>query len=586
MTARGLLAVALVAAAGAPARADGFAADLHRPAPPATGYFALDRADVLAGGSLGFGAGLVFAQDLLVARDENGAELMDVVDNRFGAHLIADYGLLGRLQLGARLPVVLTQDSDAALVRPDSSPSSASLGDLRLRAKALVASGKTLALGAAVETSVPIGDGDSFTGGGFELEPALLASARVSRLSLGVNAGYRFRERTALAGLIVDDELALRAALAAELLPGRLWGIGELDAAVGVHGDSERERPAELLVGARHAVGAGVTAQAGVGVGLTHGYGAPGLRVIASVGYLREPERRVAPAAPADRDGDGVVDARDRCPDDPEDADGHEDADGCPDGDNDGDAIADAQDRCPDEAGPAENQGCPDRDGDGDGIVDRGDECPEDAEDADGFADEDGCPDADNDGDGIADAQDTCPLEPEDIDGSGDEDGCPDPDNDADGIPDLADACPDEPETFNGNQDDDGCPDGGKVLVVLTADKLEIQQQIHFARNKSVIPARDTRLMATIAKILILHPEIEKVRVEGHTDSRGSDEYNRRLSAARAEAVVRHLIDKNGIDPARLEPVGVGEESPIADNRTSAGRAANRRVELVIVEKE
>ena len=98
-------------------------------------------------------------------------------------------------------------------------------------------------------------------------------------------------------------------------------------------------------------------------------------------------------------------------------------------------------------------------DRDGDGIPDDVDQCPDVAEDLDGFEDIDGCPDYDNDKDGIYDAQDQCPNDPEDRDGFQDTDGCPDYDNDKDGIPDSLDACPNNPETINGYKDDDGCPD-------------------------------------------------------------------------------------------------------------------------------
>ncbi len=108
-------------------------------------------------------------------------------------------------------------------------------------------------------------------------------------------------------------------------------------------------------------------------------------------------------------------------------------------------------------------KGRPDRDGDG--IPDDIDKCPDEPEDKDGFQDADGCPDPDNDGDGIPDALDKCPNEPEDYDGFQDEDGCPDPDNDHDGIPDALDKCPNEPETFNHYQDEDGCPDEIPVEV-------------------------------------------------------------------------------------------------------------------------
>jgi hypothetical protein len=167
-----------------------------------------------------------------------------------------------------------------------------------------------------------------------------------------------------------------------------------------------------------------------------------------------------------DGDRDGVPDRRDQCPDAPEDRDGYQDDDGCPDLDNDGDGIPDHRDLAPDEPedfdGWADLDGMPDPDNDGDGIPDRLDACPDEAEDFDGFRDQDGCPEEflDTDGDLIPDDEDLCPNSAEDRDGFQDADGCPDPDNDLDGIDDVDDECPDEPEDYDGDRDHDGCPDG------------------------------------------------------------------------------------------------------------------------------
>jgi len=99
-------------------------------------------------------------------------------------------------------------------------------------------------------------------------------------------------------------------------------------------------------------------------------------------------------------------------------------------------------------------------DRDGDGILDPKDKCPDQPEVYQGFDDIDGCPDdPDTDGDGITDSKDSCVLEPEDKDGYLDDDGCPDVDNDHDKILDATDKCPNEPETYNGRADTDGCPD-------------------------------------------------------------------------------------------------------------------------------
>ena len=83
-----------------------------------------------------------------------------------------------------------------------------------------------------------------------------------------------------------------------------------------------------------------------------------------------------------------------------------------------------------------------------------------------------------------------------------------------------------------------------------------------------------------VAEALADHPKIT-VRIEGHTDSRGSNKFNMKLSDDRAKSVRDYLIGK-GIDGARMDARGYGEDVPIADNRSDAGRAQNRRVEFVI----
>lgn len=109
------------------------------------------------------------------------------------------------------------------------------------------------------------------------------------------------------------------------------------------------------------------------------------------------------------------------------------------------------------------------RDRDGDGIPDGSDQCPDLAEDFDGYADTDGCPDLDNDADGIPDTNDDCPNQAEDMDGFQDSDGCPDPDNDGDGILDRDDKCPNQAETMNGFEDADGCPDTSPASIPTLA---------------------------------------------------------------------------------------------------------------------
>ncbi|MDH3197041.1 MAG: OmpA family protein [Candidatus Krumholzibacteria bacterium] len=281
---------------------------------------------------------------------------------------------------------------------------------------------------------------------------------------------------------------------------------------------------------------------------------------------------------PRDSDRDGVKDKDDACPNQPEDADGFEDSDGCPDLDNDGDGIPDAQDACPDLAedvdGYEDSDGCPDLDNDQDGIPDAQDRCPDEPEDFDGDQDTDGCPDLvkDSDGDGIADDLDRCPLQAEDIDGFQDDDGCPDLDNDLDGIPDDVDNCPNSPETFNGYQDEDGCPDEQPI------EEKFVLRGVNFESGSAALTPDSYAVLDHVVRSLQAYPEV-RVEIRGHTDSQGPASFNVELSQRRAESVKQYLIN-SGIDPTRLVSKGVGEEEPVASNANPEGRAQNRRIEF------
>ena len=293
-------------------------------------------------------------------------------------------------------------------------------------------------------------------------------------------------------------------------------------------------------------------------------------------------------AAPADRDGDGLLPPADRCPDAAEDFDGDADTDGCPEaGDRDKDGISDPADACPDapedKDGVADEDGCPDVDDrDADGVLDQADKCPDTPEDKDAFEDEDGCPDLDNDQDGVPDTSDKCALQAEDRDTFEDEDGCPDPDNDNDRIADATDQCPLQPEDYDGDTDTDGCPDLYKTIVVLN-DRIELKQTIFFATAKDRILPKSFPLLNEVALALRDNPGFN-VSIEGHTDSQGQGGVNQKLSQRRAESVRRYLIEQ-GISADRLQAIGYGEDRPIEDNRTAAGRTANRRVEFRIIKK-
>ncbi len=254
-----------------------------------------------------------------------------------------------------------------------------------------------------------------------------------------------------------------------------------------------------------------------------------------------------------DTDGDGIYDKDDACPD----VAGLEAFNGCPD--TDGDGIEDSKDDCPNEAGLAELNGCPDTDGDG--IADNKDNCPTVA----GLKALNGCPDAD--GDGVTDADDKCPNEA----GPASNKGCPWADKDGDSVLDKDDKCPDVKGTVANN----GCPE---VTAQVQATLNEYAKTILFDTGKASIKSQSEVVLGDIIGILKEY-STAKFTVEGHTDSVGSEKLNQRLSDSRANSVKEYLV-ANGIDAFRLSALGYGEAKPIDSNKSRAGRANNRRVEI------
>ena len=122
----------------------------------------------------------------------------------------------------------------------------------------------------------------------------------------------------------------------------------------------------------------------------------------------------------------------------------------------------------------------------------------------------------------------------------------------------------------------------GSVLsgIVIEIDgSITIIDAVYFRTDRDQILARSHELLANVAWVLNEHPEIARIRVEGHTDDRGTPELNRDLSQRRATAVMNHLVGTGHVDAARLEAVGYGMDRPVvAEAHTRAQHAANRRV--------
>jgi outer membrane protein OmpA-like peptidoglycan-associated protein len=231
--------------------------------------------------------------------------------------------------------------------------------------------------------------------------------------------------------------------------------------------------------------------------------------------------------------------------------------------DRDGDGVLDVDDKCPDVPGLANLQGCPDRDGDG--IADGDDKCPDVA----GIAKYLGCPIPDTDGDGINDEQDKCPT----VAGVARYQGCPIPDTDGDGINDEEDKCP----TRAGTAANQGCPEIAKEVI----EKVTMAaKNVFFATGSYKLLAKSFKSLNEVADIMKADESL-MLDIDGHTDEVGTNESNQVLSENRAASVRDYLVSK-GVAESRMKSTGYGEEKPIADNKTAAGRAKNRRTEMTV----
>ena len=609
----GLWSVATLAMAQTANEPQSFPAERFRLALDANGILDAESGEVPDHLSYDIGLWFGFADDPLVLDLQTDGDLTrrgELVGSRLGAELVASLALYRWVQIGIALPMVLFQDRDGVIEGVSGLPDLGSIGvgsprivpKIRLLNQA--AHGVHIAFMPTFVTP-SLGNTSYFGQDTWSFEPEIALSRDFGVLNLIGNIGYRVRRNERFLDLEVDDEIFARVGVGLRLaeLGGPPLGVD-----LTLAGATNSEDPlsdgnqdyGELLGGLRYRIIPRLLAFAGAGVGLNRGFGTPDWRAFAGLRWT---------VLTVDTDGDGIVDSYDNCPKVPEDVDEFQDTDGCPDLDNDNDLIPDAEDgapnrpedrdgfedgdgvpdadndkdgvmdwddRCANEPGPVPNAGCPDEDDDGDELVNRLDACPNQPEDKDGFEDADGCPDLDDDLDGVEDGEDGCPKQP----GPAENGGCPDTDVDGDSVVDRLDNCP----TVSGDPRKQGCTTDQlvKINTDLEMPRLEILEKVHFDTNKAVIQKRSFPLLDDVAAVLVAHPEIKRLRVEGHTDSTGRLRWNMVLSGRRAESVKRYLI-KKGVATDRLIAVGRGPNEPIASNDTRTGRAANRRVEFNIL---
>lgn len=604
----GLIAAAAIAAA-VPASAQpagNIDLSVFRPAMDSRGYLTINASQVLGHKEVSFGLGaLDWGYKMLSF--ESGDNTYSI-DNVVAATLVAAVGFkLGpaELELGASAPFVIMSGDRGPDTVNAMDPNDVSrfkldgqgLGNvgLHLKTRFLKAS-RGIGVGVIGSVYLPTVSQKNRFLGEDKVMPQVIGIVdkefgRMKDLRVAINGGIRLRSSVSFTDMgdggapatnqtiKVGAEIPIGLGVAYAISPQKFDVVAEVFGAVPL--DSENYFPLEAIGGAKLYLARNSFLSLGAGRGLSPSKGGnPDFR--AFIGIVFEPNI-------GDRDGDGVKDDADACPDAAEDIDGFEDDDGCPDLDNDRDGIDDADDKCrdipEDPDGVDDQDGCPDGekgDRDGDGILDEDDKCPEVPEDPDGFEDEDGCPDLDNDQDGILDNDDLCRDVPEDKDGFEDKDGCPDIDNDKDRIVDKDDKCPDKPETYNGTDDEDGCPDQGRVVVTET--EIEILDMVYFEYNKDVIKSESFDILNALAKTLEGNPAIRLVEIQGHTDERGNDAYNLELSDRRAKSVQKYLVEK-GIEEKRLTAQGYGETQPLINEHNEKAYKKNRRVAFLILKR-
>ncbi|GMU06105.1 OmpA family protein [Corallococcus caeni] len=454
----------------------------------------------------------------------DGERMGSLVGSRTQVQLAGTYTVSKRVEVGAILPLMAHQGTGGFADQGMTSPSSWGLGTpvLQGRLGLLDEASAPVSLAAELAVGLPVGRQDSLQGsGGWDVTPRVSAGRTVGPVVVGLEAGVRLRNHTAVGSHEVGPELPWAATVATT--GQRLRGELGLRSAVPL---TDSPMPMELLAGGRYALGSRLEVFALGGPGLGTAPGTPAFRVMAGVSMAALQENRpvmrprvaeapvpapaVAAVAPEPAPVEAPVAVVDVC--------------------------------APNQSHSLEQ--CPLLDDDGDGVANAKDHCPVDPEDRDGFLDDDGCPEVDNDGDAVADAVDNCPL-------------------------------------VAGPATNQGCPAKQKQLVIITQDRLEIREKVYFASGKARVLPRSFPLLEQVATVLNNHPELTRILVEGHTDSRGRPETNRTLSQQRASSVVQQL-ESRGVAADRLMAAGRGPDAPVASNGTASGRELNRRVEFHI----
>lgn len=437
---------------------------------------------------------------------------------------------------------------------------------------------------------------------GLGYEAGAIVDVRLDDTTLLVNAGTQGRPEIALDNVTVGDQLYWRLGLAQSLLDDDGGGLAAEAGGAWIYGEELTNTPAVpiegLLTGWLRF--GDMVLRAGAGVGITEGIGAPDARALLSLGY--------EPPLVADQDRDGIADGDDECRTEPEDVDGYQDVDGCPDPETLVSVRFEDEDGQPLEGvrmaveGAGLNQELTTRTAHplhpgtytlratAEGFVPLSSTIEVPA------ASEHEVTKVLNRPHGMLDIQIVGP-DGRPVDARLSVDG-----GDRGRTGGQAYQVKVNPgahtvrATANGYRvaevtvDLDSATTEQVVLVmepsrvVVTVEKVELREKVQFDYNRTTIKAESHPLLDDVAQVLKDHPELTRLRIEGHTDERGSEDYNQRLSEGRAEAVRAYLVDK-GVEPDRLRSLGLGESKPLDEASNEAAWEKNRRVEMWIEER-
>jgi OmpA-OmpF porin, OOP family len=479
------------------AQSTGFSLDRFVPSPAGSMWFTLDSLDMRGSVRPAFAFTGDFAYKALALYNSQGATQNVIVDEQLFLHAAASLVLIDRLRFAFDLPVAVYQHGGSGTLDGITyqGPNQPALGDLRLDADVRLFGeyGDPFTMAVGMQLFLPTGNRSLYAGdGGVQIAPHLLAAGQIGIFTYGASLGFLYHTQNQdYANTPFGGELTMSGSAGLLLADKHLLVgpevFGRTDVTNGGAAFSRNSSPVEGLLGVHGLTTGGWQFGVGGGTGFAQGLGSPAARIVASISYSPPPE------VSKDRDGDGVVDDKDACPDTPGIKTDNPETNGCP----------------------------------------------------------------------------PPPVEPPPP---------PDPDRDKDGILNEVDACPDTPGEPSPDPKRNGCP---KAMV--EHGTIKIIDQVKFRTDSAEILAESNDILSAVRQILVNHPEIKRVDVEGHTDNRGTPAHNQDLSERRAASVVEWLVAR-GIDTSRLVSHGYGQTRPIDTNATDVGRQNNRRVEFHILD--